>query len=106
MLIILNPKSGKGNTAKIFDQKVKPILEDCQIKYHVLVTKHANHAFEFIESSLDLANSYSAVVTVSGDGLLFEVLNGFVSLMERSEGKQIPIPISKWSLSLSLLLLS
>lgn len=94
VLIILNPKSGKGKTIKIFDRKVKPLLDDCGIKYHVLVTKHANHASEFIEGSHDLAASYSAVVTVSGDGLLFEVLNGFVSSLERLEVKQIPIPIS------------
>ena len=66
----------------------------------MLVTKHANHASEFIEGSHDLAASYSAVVTVSGDGLLFEVLNGFVSSLERLEVKQIPIPISEFSLLL------
>lgn len=61
----------------------------------MLVTKHANHASEFIEGSDDLATSYSSVVTVSGDGLLFEVLNGFLGLLDRLECKQIPIPISK-----------
>ena len=66
------------------------------MKYHMLITKHANHALEFIEGNSDLANSYSALVTLSGDGLLFEVLNGFVNLIENSDhiSKKIPIPLS------------
>lgn len=94
VLIILNPKSGKGQSIKIFERKVRPLLEDCNVKYHMLVTKYPNHASEFIESNADLASSYSAIVTLSGDGLLFEVLNGFANLLDRSDCTQIPIPLS------------
>lgn len=94
VLIILNPKSGKGQAQREFENKIKPILDDCNVKYHLLITKHARHASEFIESNSDLANSYSALATVSGDGLLNEVLNGFVKMVENSEYKHIPIPLS------------
>lgn len=67
-------------------------------------TTHANHAVEIIEgSSLD----YDAVVVVSGDGLIHEVLNGFLKHARSDRAFCIPIaPIPAGSgngLSLNLL---
>ncbi|OTF70303.1 sphingosine kinase 1-like protein [Euroglyphus maynei] len=51
---------------------------------------------EFIQHHNDLVGSYSAIVTLSGDGLLFDVINGFVYSLEQSTiiPKKIPVPIS------------
>lgn len=73
------------------------MLEQCGIGYKVITTKHAQHATEIIREESEnvdkLQETYSAVVTLSGDGLLFEVVNGFADLLEQSSSKLIPIPI-------------
>lgn len=81
---------------KIFYGKVKPILDDFQMKYDVLITKYANHASEFVQNQPNLADHYSSIVTISGDGLLFEVLNGFADLL--SQASQLPIPLGNFGI--------
>ncbi|XP_046912772.2 sphingosine kinase 1 [Dermatophagoides farinae] len=96
LLIMMNPASGERKSVKLFNDHVHQLLDDCNVKYHVLTTKYANHAMDFIRHHNDLVGSYSAIVTISGDGLLFEVLNGFVYSLERSTTmpKKISLPIS------------
>jgi sphingosine kinase len=52
------------------------------------VTKHSGHAKDILKD-LDL-NSYDAIVTVSGDGIIHEVING---LLSRDDAHEIDIPI-------------
>lgn len=101
LLILLNPASGKGKSVKLFNDTVHQLLDDCNVKYHVLTTKYSNHAMEFIQHHNDLVGSYSAIVTLSGDGLLFDVINGFVYSLEHSTiiPKKIPVPISEDTLN-------
>jgi diacylglycerol kinase family enzyme len=66
-----------------------PIKLKC-IKYNLLfkVTEYSSHAKDIIKD-LDL-KSYDAIVTVSGDGIIHEVING---LLSRSDALEIDIPI-------------
>lgn len=50
LLILLNPKSGKGKARTIFQQKVVPILQEAEMLYDLHITKHANYAREFIRT--------------------------------------------------------
>lgn len=93
--MIINPNSGKGKAKKLFNQIVQPILDQYNVKYQVFLTKHANHALEFIENHNDLINTYSAISVISGDGLLYEVLNGFIRQVEQLKTNKIPIPLSE-----------
>ena len=54
-------------------------------------TTHKLHAYE-IARDLDLSRNYDAVVTVSGDGLIHEVLNGFAH--HKNPGEALAIPIA------------
>ena len=89
-LIIVNPVSGKKNSSKICKQIVKPMFDQAGISYEVFVTQYGNQAKEwascehynvssdnqnesFPEYNL---NCYSAVITIGGDGLLAELLQG------------------------------
>lgn len=70
----------------------------------IAVTERQGHAGDIVETmSLD----FDAVVTVSGDGLLHEVLNGFAKRPDARKAMQIPVaPIPTGSgngFSLSLL---
>jgi sphingosine kinase len=68
-------------------------------------TTHHGHAFD-IAKALHLAN-YDAIVTVSGDGLVHEVMNGFANHTDPRQAFAIPIaPIPTGSgnaLSLNIL---
>lgn len=80
MLVILNPKSGKGKAREIFQQRVAPIFLEAELNYELHVTKRANFAREFVRTK----NIYQwrGIVVVGGDGIYFEVVNG---LFERPD---------------------
>lgn len=75
--VLLNPFGGRKKAAEIFDNTVRPIFEAAAIDYELVATTHAGHAAE-IGSTIDLS-PYSAFVCCSGDGLLWEALQGFLS---------------------------
>ena len=84
----------QGKSVKLFNHIVKPILDHgkcaldviCQFAHKIrtgvfglplslIVTTHKNHAGEIAkEISLD----YDAIVIISGDGLAYEIFNGFM----------------------------
>ncbi|XP_069510783.1 sphingosine kinase 1 [Ambystoma mexicanum] len=80
LLIFLNPRGGKGTAYSLFTTHVLPMLSKADIGFNLVVTERPNHARE-------LAHDYAlerwdALVVVSGDGLMYEVVNG---LMERPD---------------------
>lgn len=88
-LVLINPFGG-GGKAPVVWRRLQAILAPSGLPFEVVQTTHAGHAQEMMQS-LNLAE-YRCVCTVSGDGLVYEVING---LMARSEGKaaleQLPI---------------
>jgi sphingosine kinase len=72
--------------------------------HHLVDTTHHGHAHDIAK---DLATNYDAVVAVSGDGLVHEVLNGFAEHVDPIKAFSIPVaPIPTGSgngLSLNLL---
>ncbi|GAA6080884.1 sphingosine kinase 1 [Tachysurus ichikawai] len=88
-LVLINPQSGKGQALALFNNHVKHMLWEANITYTLQVTEHQNHARELVREA-DLSQ-WDAVVIMSGDGLLFEVVNG---LMEREDWeKAIQTPL-------------
>lgn len=70
LLIFVNPFGGKKCATKIFVEDVRPCLEDADIQFTVIETKHQLHAKEVVKT-LDLSK-YDGIVCVSGDGILVE----------------------------------
>lgn len=85
ILVFLNPVSGKGTALKVWRQHIKPIFDEAYVKVEFIRTTHANHAQEFVQSHSNLIKYY-CIVVISGDGLLYEVINGITS---RPDGKEI-----------------
>ncbi|KAL4067981.1 ATP-NAD kinase-like domain-containing protein [Scleroderma yunnanense] len=102
--ILVNPHGGQGKANTIYENKVEPILRAAGCTLDVTRTTHTNHAVELAE---DLSLDYDALVIVSGDGLIHEVLNGFLNHAQSEKAFCIPIaPIPAGSgngLSLNLL---
>ncbi|XP_072378105.1 sphingosine kinase 1-like [Diabrotica undecimpunctata] len=92
ILVLCNPKSGAGKAKDLFQQKVVPVLQEAEIPFDLYLTKHANYAREFMRTNNVF--QWTGIVTVGGDGIFFEVLNG---IFERSDWadvtRSIPIGI-------------
>ncbi|CUA68385.1 sphingosine kinase [Rhizoctonia solani] len=102
--VFVNPAGGQGKGVQLFEKKVKPILLAAHGEVDVVVTKHSKHAFELAQ---ECALDFDALLTVSGDGLVFEVLNGFSKRSDAAQAFALPVcPIPAGSgnaLSISLL---
>ncbi|XP_017434185.1 sphingosine kinase 1 isoform X2 [Vigna angularis] len=91
LFVFVNPFGGKKSATKIFDEQVKPLLEDAQIEITVQETKHQLHAKE-ITHLLDITK-YDGIVCVSGDGLLVEVVNGLLQREDWETAIKIPLGV-------------
>nr|XP_023018874.1 sphingosine kinase 2-like [Leptinotarsa decemlineata]XP_023018876.1 sphingosine kinase 2-like [Leptinotarsa decemlineata] len=92
LLVLCNPKSGKGKGKQIFQQKVAPVLQEAEIPFDLYLTKHANFAREFVRTSNLF--QWSGILSVGGDGILFEVINGIFERWDWSEIiKSIPVGV-------------
>lgn len=92
LLVLVNPFSGTKKALRVWEGVTRPVLEAAGVE-HVTVreTEHAGHAGE-IAAELDL-EAYDAVVCVSGDGLLHEVVNGLASRPDAALALQCPLCI-------------
>ncbi|OWF53322.1 sphingosine kinase 1-like isoform X2 [Mizuhopecten yessoensis] len=89
LLILINPHSGPGKAQQIFEKEVAPMLNEANTDYEVKITEHAGHATE-IMVSLDLSQWY-AVIIVSGDGLIYEAINGLMKRPDWERAIQFPV---------------
>ena len=80
LLVLVNPASGSGAAATLYDASVAPLLRAAGVSTEVVQTTAAGHGSDLV-SNMELGR-YSGIVVVSGDGLVSEVING---LMHRSD---------------------
>ncbi|XP_077020036.1 sphingosine kinase 1 [Tamandua tetradactyla] len=80
VLVLLNPRGGKGKGLQLFRSHVQPLLAQADVSFTLVLTERRNHARELVRAGeLD---RWDALVVMSGDGLMHEVVNG---LMERPD---------------------
>ncbi|KAL0962782.1 hypothetical protein UPYG_G00345370, partial [Umbra pygmaea] len=85
LLVYINPFSGKQHGERIYEQKVAPLFSQSSISTDVIVTKHANHARDHLETEADV-EKYDGVVCVGGDGIFSEIVHGLLSRTQRDCG--------------------
>jgi len=83
LLVIINPASGKGKAPKIW-KKIAKMIESTDNEFEVVLTEKAGHAKEIAKNLA--VDEYGGVVTVSGDGGLWEITNG---LYARSDWPEV-----------------
>ncbi|XP_078317346.1 sphingosine kinase 1-like isoform X2 [Crassostrea virginica] len=89
LLVLINPFSGAGKALQIFQNGVSHMLEEADIFFKMVVTEYAGHATEVMRK-LDLSSWYGVVI-VSGDGLIYEVINGLMSREDWETAISFPI---------------
>lgn len=92
MLVILNPRSGRGRSSKVFHGIVEPIFRLAGFRLEVVKTTSAGHARN-LASTVDISTCPDGIICVGGDGIINEVLNGLLSRDNQKEGISIPIGI-------------
>ncbi|KAI0928500.1 hypothetical protein AcW1_005729 [Taiwanofungus camphoratus] len=87
--VLVNPKSGPGNSVSHYMKKVEPVFRAARCDIDLTLTTHSQHATQLMkELPLD---KFDAIVTVSGDGLVHEVVNGFAAHEEPAKAFRTPI---------------
>ena len=91
VLVLLNPFSGTKKAPKVWNSAVLPIFMEAGLSYELMETAYAGHARD-ISRQCDLSK-YDAIVTISGDGLLWEVVNGLMMRKDWAEAVKVPISV-------------
>lgn len=88
--VLANPRAGPGGADRVFDRDVRPLLEAARMDLTVATTGYAGHAGE-LARTMDL-DAYDVVVACSGDGLPYEIFNGFAKRADaRSALGRMPV---------------
>uniref|UniRef100_A0A3B4GQN2 sphingosine kinase n=1 Tax=Pundamilia nyererei TaxID=303518 RepID=A0A3B4GQN2_9CICH len=91
IMMLVNPQSGRGQALQLFTGHIQGMLTEASVPYTLVITEHQNHARELVRKA-DLSQ-WDALVIMSGDGLLFEVINGLMDREDWQEAIQIPLGI-------------
>lgn len=99
VLFILNPFGGTKAASKLFDRLIKPLIIISSLPYELmgkylilnLETTHSKHAVS-IAHDLDL-DKYSGIVSISGDGVFHEIINGLFTRPDWRNIIDIPLGI-------------
>jgi sphingosine kinase len=90
-LVFINPKSGSGKAKTIYYERVVPVWSESNQQNIIVFTEHANHAYEYMQTVK--IDDYRGIIVISGDGLVYEVING---LMNRPDWRlAIKVPIAQ-----------
>eukprot|EP00250_Pteridium_aquilinum_P034196 c7224_g1_i1 orf=445-2706(+) len=92
MLVILNPRSGRGRARKVYNSEVEPILKLAGFKLYVVETNGPHHA-QKVAATVDLSTCTNGIICVGGDGIVNEVLNGLLSREDAKQSRAVPIGI-------------
>ncbi|KDN53294.1 hypothetical protein K437DRAFT_289622 [Tilletiaria anomala UBC 951] len=91
--VLINPFGGPGKARVLYETRIRPILEAAGCKLDVTNTTHRNHGLEIVRDEAELPRSCDAIVTVSGDGLLHEVLNGLATRPTDAQHALASLPV-------------
>lgn len=79
LLIFINPFSGAKRAVPMWKEKCEPLFDSVNIKYKLVETTGPGHALRSIRDDPSLLTEYSAIITVGGDGILCEAVNGILT---------------------------
>ena len=90
LLIIVNPKSGQGNSKQLVEREAVPILRAAGADVEVILTQRSKHATDIVRQKSDLL-SYDALLSAGGDGTFHEVLAGLLSRDDWREARRLTL---------------
>ncbi|KAG0042321.1 hypothetical protein BGZ83_000604 [Gryganskiella cystojenkinii] len=91
VLVLVNPNGGIRIAKKICDTVVKPMMTLSGLDFKEQYTEYGKHAID-IAHKIDL-EQVDAILVVSGDGVLHEVINGLLSRPDWDRARRLPVGI-------------
>lgn len=91
VLVLLNPFGGTGKALTLFETQVMPMLTEANAHLTLLVTERPNQAYEVVRDQ-DLS-SWDVIAVMSGDGLLYEVINGLMARQDWADAIKKPLAV-------------
>ncbi|XP_069857140.1 sphingosine kinase 2 [Dipodomys merriami] len=91
LLLLVNPFGGRGLAWQQCMNHVLPMISEAGLSFNLIQTERQNHARELVQG-LKLSE-WDGIVTVSGDGLLYEVLNGLLDRPDWKEAVKMPVGV-------------
>ena len=88
-LLVVNPFSGFQKGRPRYLNVVQPIMEECRIKHDVIFTERSLQGMEIGQTTPP--NKYDAIIGMSGDGLINEILNGMINRPDKEEALKTPL---------------
>ena len=88
-LVYINPNSGSGKAKSLFLERIKPVWSEANIPFRIVMTQFPKHAFEHVKE-INLSE-IRGIFVVSGDGLVYEILNGLMNRQDWREAIKTPI---------------
>lgn len=89
LLCILNPMSGSKKSSHVYQQIVKPMFKIANIQCDLRETRYQCHC-EKIVNEIDL-NQYDGIISIGGDGLFHELINGILTRDDWEEARYMPV---------------
>ncbi|KAM5237298.1 sphingosine kinase 2 [Ctenodactylus gundi] len=91
LLLLVNPFGGRGLAWQWCENHVLPMISEAGLSFNLIQTERQNHARELVQG-LSLSE-WDGIVTLSGDGLLYEVLNGLLDRPDWEKAVKMPVGI-------------
>ncbi|MHA1214700.1 MAG: diacylglycerol/lipid kinase family protein [Candidatus Hodarchaeales archaeon] len=89
IFMIVNQTAGGGRVAKLWPDKVKPLLDEHKLEYEYQFTEYPQHAIEIAKSKVN--EGYKLICSVGGDGTANEVINGILQAEKSGVFSAIPL---------------
>ncbi|XP_053546624.1 sphingosine kinase 2 [Bombina bombina] len=91
LMLLLNPCGGRGNALQQCHTHILPMITEADISYNLIQTERQNHARDLVQS-INL-EEWDGIVVISGDGLLYEVINGLMERPDWEDAIKMPVGI-------------
>jgi len=89
ILVLVNPFGGTTRGEEIWKEVVFPMLKTCNIDFTYTITLSRGHAFN-VASKLSLEkDQHAAILCISGDGIIHEIINGLASQAKHKDASGI-----------------
>lgn len=85
-MVFVNPFGGNRKGPKIYEKRIYPIFKLAAIEVDCVITERANHAKDIILDQKYHIERYDGVISVGGDGMFAEILNGIIIRTQRDYG--------------------
>ncbi|KAJ3207759.1 hypothetical protein HDU67_007261 [Dinochytrium kinnereticum] len=89
VMFLMNPFGGVREATRIYNSIVIPMMTLAGLSFELKETTHKTHA-ENVLRDVDV-NKYESIITISGDGVFHEAINGIMTRPDWDTARRLPL---------------